>query len=471
MKRTTIAAVAALLPIAAAAAKTRVMITGHRGYVGKALVEAMEDDYEIVGYDLMDGDDILDYDNLKRRMEGCEIVIHQAAIPAPVPGKTYDDYFRTNVEGTHNVARAAERNGVKRLIYASSTTVYGIESGIPFSYPITEEQPFVSQYLKADDLSTRDIDLAYHMSKVMAEQIAAWYGLNRKLQTIALRYGPIDKVMTGVHVSLDNAVQATLRAVAHPGAFWYEPFSIVDADVRFISIEKARRMLGYDPQPATYPDSVVIEPFGSRIALDSRYADRPAPQNGRVFTHADFYENGVFRKEVAKEAVRQSILRQGEAYTAKMDSLLWVSDFGLGDFEHVGLASITWLNDPTYGYFAMTMYLLPGQMIPEHAHRAITERPARPPKHESWRVVRGRVYDFSEVGEATPDAPAIPASFGTPVNRHFSVLHPGDTARLRRPESWHFMMAGPEGAIVDEYGLHHDRRGWHSSNPAAHPTK
>lgn len=470
MKRLVFTVIAAPL-LTVAAPKTKVMITGHRGYVGTALVEAMKDDYEIVGYDLLDGDDILDYDNLKRKMEGCEIVVHEAAIPAPVPGKTYDDYFRTNVEGTHNVARAAEQNGVKRLIYASSTTVYGIEGGIPFSFPITEEQKFVSQYLKADDLSTRDIDLSYHTSKVMAEQIVAWYGLNRKLQTIALRYGPIDKVMTGVHVSLSNAVQATLLAVEHPGTFWYEPFSIVDSDVRFISVEKARRMLGYDPKPAAYPDNVVIEPFTSRIDLDNRYADRSKADSERVFTNADFYKDGVFRKEVAKEAVRQSILRQGEAYTAQMDSLLWVSDFGLGDFEHVGLASVTWLNDPAYGYFAMTMYLLPGQMIPEHVHRAITERPVRPAKHESWRVIRGRVYNFSEVGEATPDAPAIPVSFGIPVSKHFTVLYPGDTARLKRPETWHFMMAGPDGAIVDEYGLHHDRRGWFSSNPTAHPTE
>lgn len=118
-------------------AKTKVMITRHKGYVGKALVEAMKDDYEIVGYDIIDGNDILDYKNLKDKMKGCEIVIHEAAIPAPVVGKTYDDYFRTNVEGTHNVARAAEENGVRRLIYASSTTIYGIEGGIPFSFPIT----------------------------------------------------------------------------------------------------------------------------------------------------------------------------------------------------------------------------------------------------------------------------------------------------------------------------------------------
>lgn len=113
------------------------MVTGHRGYIGSRFVEAFGDKYEIVGYDLLDGDDILDYENLKKKMQGVDVVVHEAAIPAPVEGKSYEDYFRTNVMGTFNVAKAAEETGVKRVIYASSTTIYGIERGIPYSYPIS----------------------------------------------------------------------------------------------------------------------------------------------------------------------------------------------------------------------------------------------------------------------------------------------------------------------------------------------
>lgn len=90
------------------------------------------------------------------------------------------------------------------------------------------------------------------------------------------------------------------------------------------------------------------------------YAIQPEINAEYKYTNADFYKDGVFQKDVAKEAIRQFTLQQGEIYTQKMDSLLWVSDFGLGDYEHVGLASITWLNDADYGYFAMTLYLLPG---------------------------------------------------------------------------------------------------------------
>lgn len=196
-------------------------------------------------------------------------------------------------------------------------------------------------------------------------------------------------------------------------------------------------------------------------------------QNGyeRKYTNADFYKGGVFQKEVAKQAVKELILQHGELWTAQVERDLWVSDFGLGDYEHVGLASVTWINDPTYDYFAMTMYLLPRQMIPEHIHRPITEIPAKPAKYESWKVLRGWIYNFSEVGKATQGMPMIPQSFGSVRSKNFKIIRTGETDQLKEPETYHFMMAGDDGAIVDEYGVHHDRRGWFSSNSKAHPTK
>ena len=47
---------------------------------------------------------------------------------------------------------------------------------------------------------------------------------------------------------------------------------------------------------------------------------------------------------------------------------MWVLDFSLGDFARVGMAGIFWLNRQDYNYFGHEIYLLPGQMIPEHKH-------------------------------------------------------------------------------------------------------
>jgi len=229
----------------------KIFVTGHKGYLGSAFVEKYQKDYDIVGFDLKDGEEILNYDALKNKMKGCEQVVHLAAIPKPVEGKSLDDYINNNVLASHNVIKAAIENGLKRVIYASSTTIYGIEKGIPFKIPIKENQPFVSQYITASRLSCRDVDLSYHMSKVMAEQIMAWYGLNKKVQTVALRFGPINKVFLGTSVSMENATQAIKLALDYKGELWYEPFSIVD-EVAHIDISKAKMILGYTPEKPVY---------------------------------------------------------------------------------------------------------------------------------------------------------------------------------------------------------------------------
>lgn len=244
----------------------KILLTGHLGYLGSQFLQRYANDFEVVGYDLKEGDDILDYDNLKQKMQGCQQVVHLAAIPKPVEGRSFDDYFKTNVEGTHNVARAAEELGLERIVYASSTTVYGIEGGIPFSTPIKESQPFVSQYLSAAQLSCRDIDLSYHISKVMAEQIMAWYGLNKKIQTIALRFGPIGKVFLGTSVSDANAAQAIKLAIETDRELWHEPLSIVD-DIEHIDNSKAKEVLGYQPETQNYPAEKVRSTLADRTQL------------------------------------------------------------------------------------------------------------------------------------------------------------------------------------------------------------
>lgn len=229
----------------------KIFITGYRGYLGSEFVKRFGDTYQIVGFDQKDGDEILDYPSLESKMQGCEQVVHLAAIPKPTEEKSFEEYFDNNVRGTLNVVKAALVNKVKRVIYASSTTVYGIERGIPFKIPIKEDELFVSQYISADQLFCRDVDLSYHVSKVMAEQIMAWYGLNKKIQTVVLRFGPINKVFLGTSVSINNATQAIKLAIDYTGKFWYEPFSIVDELVH-IDTTKAKDILGYNPEKPDY---------------------------------------------------------------------------------------------------------------------------------------------------------------------------------------------------------------------------
>ena len=181
------------------------------------------------------------------------------------------------------------------------------------------------------------------------------------------------------------------------------------------------------------------------------------------FTNADFYKDGEFQQDVAIAAMKDMLSFDDVPFTELMAKDFWVTDFGLGDFEKVGMGGIFWVNDAEFGYFAHGIYLLPGQMIPEHAH-VQTKFPA---KHESWMVDKGWVYNFSEVGEETPDAPVIPASHGVIKSKNFVVQNIGDVLRLKELGTFHFMMAGPHGAIVNEWACYHDNDGLRFTNKKA----
>ena len=182
----------------------------------------------------------------------------------------------------------------------------------------------------------------------------------------------------------------------------------------------------------------------------------------KKYTNKDFYKDGVFQEDVAMVAMKDMFAYYDVPFTDFMAKEMWVTDFALGDFEHVGMGGVFWINDPVYKYFAHTIYLLPGQMIVEHAHLKTPEFDA---KHESWMVKNGWAYNFSEIGDETPNAPAIPVSFGPVKSKNFEVQKVGDILRLKKLESFHFLMAGPEGAIVDEWASYHDGNGFRSSNP------
>ena len=183
----------------------------------------------------------------------------------------------------------------------------------------------------------------------------------------------------------------------------------------------------------------------------------------KKYTNADFYKDGKFQQEVAMEAMKDMFAFYDVPFTELMAKDMWVTDFGLGDFENVGMGGIFWVNNAEQRYFAHAIYLLPGQMIPEHAHVATTY----PAKHESWMVEKGWAYNFSEVGDETPNAPAIPATHGPIKSKNFVVQKVGEVLPLKALTTFHFLMAGPEGAIVSEWSTYHDNAGLRFSNPKA----
>jgi len=182
-------------------------------------------------------------------------------------------------------------------------------------------------------------------------------------------------------------------------------------------------------------------------------------------TNDMFYKDGEFQAEAALEAYYAMFRRFGEPINDGMKELIWTLDFGLGDFVNCGMAGIFWWNSEEYSYFGHSIYLLPGQMIPEHAHVATDKGPA---KMEAWRCIYGSVHNYGE-GEEMPEMVArVPESQQACLQSKSALpLMPGEVRELNRLTAWHFMMAGPEGAIVEEYATFHDGDGLRFSNPKA----
>ncbi len=230
----------------------KIFITGSSGFIGSELINRLSGKYEIVEYDLINGQDILDYSNLKEAMRKCNIVVHLAAIRGPDENKSFPDYFKVNCQGSLNVVKAAIENNIKRIIYSSSTGYYGLERGIPYINPIKESNSVITQHLKAEDLDCRDCDVAYSTSKVITEQILANYGLRKKIEVIILRLGPIGSKrreswgVDGITLKIDNTLQALEKAITTDKKIWYDAFTITDESEK-VDLTKAKDVLNYNP--------------------------------------------------------------------------------------------------------------------------------------------------------------------------------------------------------------------------------
>ncbi len=186
-------------------------------------------------------------------------------------------------------------------------------------------------------------------------------------------------------------------------------------------------------------------------------ADVPALKN------EDFYKDGQFQKEKAREAYHAMFKRFGYPVSKNLRENMWIADFALGDFVNVGMAGIFWYNDKPTNVFGHEIFLLPGQMIVEHCH---VQAGDVAPKREAWQVRHGMVCTFGE-GEPKGVCPIkLPASQEKFITvKNWTKLEEGEVDDLKRATARHFMIAGPEGAIVTEYGTFHDNAGLRFTNP------
>ncbi|OGN65419.1 MAG: NAD-dependent dehydratase [Chlamydiae bacterium RIFCSPHIGHO2_12_FULL_49_9] len=182
----------------------RALITGGAGFIGSHLTDLLlSQGHEVVALDNLCGGwmknlrdaeknsrfrfikgDIRDPNCLD--FSGVDWVFHLAALADIVPSiEKPRDYFETNVDGTFNVLEAAKRAGVKRFLYAASSSCYGI----PSQYPTPETAPVQPQY-------------PYALTKYLGEQLVLHWAQVYKLPAVSLRlfnvFGPRSRT-TGVY--------------------------------------------------------------------------------------------------------------------------------------------------------------------------------------------------------------------------------------------------------------------------------
>jgi len=166
----------------------KVVVTGGAGFIGSHLVDVLiargdmvhvvdtcknrRVDRENPQASYFTCVDVRDAIALAQVMYGAEVVFHTAALPRVQysiehPQETND----VNVGGTLNVLEAARKAGVKRVIYSSSSSVYGMSEKLPLS----EKGP------------TNPVS-PYGVQKLMGEMLCQTWSRTYALQTVCLRY-------------------------------------------------------------------------------------------------------------------------------------------------------------------------------------------------------------------------------------------------------------------------------------------
>ncbi|CAH1215811.1 dTDP-glucose 4,6-dehydratase [Paenibacillus allorhizoplanae] len=176
--------------------------------------------------------DIRDPHGVKVAMEGCDAVMHLAALIAiPYSYHSPDTYVDTNIKGTLNVVQAAKELGLSKVVHTSTSEVYGTARFVP----ITEEHPLQGQS-------------PYSASKIGADQIAISFHNSFQTPVSIIRpfntYGPRQSARA-VIPTIITQIQAGQREIKLGAIHPTRDFNYVEDTVKgFVSVLESDKSIG-----------------------------------------------------------------------------------------------------------------------------------------------------------------------------------------------------------------------------------
>ena len=226
--------------------RRRVLITGAAGRIGQDLTGFLKDRYDLrlhfnrtVPEEPAVDDyviaDIAEFDQIRPAMDGIDTVVHLAGEPAVTT--PWDRVNRANIEGQYNVYESARQAGVKRVVFASTNHVMGMNDRDE-KWPVYADQP-----VRPDSL--------YGVSKAFGETLGRHYYDRFGMSFINLRIGaygpaPRDEIARYMWLSPRDFAQLVWRSVESDVGF-ATYYAISGNASRTWDITDAIVDLGYGP--------------------------------------------------------------------------------------------------------------------------------------------------------------------------------------------------------------------------------
>ncbi|WP_435127395.1 NAD-dependent glucose-6-phosphate dehydrogenase Azf [Halobaculum sp. D14] len=273
-----------------------VLLTGAGGRVGRAILSGIGDQYDwrLLDREPLNADalpdgvtdddvvvaDITDRDAVSDAVSGVGAVIHLAGDPRP--NAPWDSVLRNNIDGTHAVLSAAADADVDTVVFASSNHAVG-------AYETDDRTPEL--YRRDDDFRLDGSELPrpsnlYGVSKASGEVLARYFHDDEGISVVCVRIGNLTEGHPPREYERGQAMWLSHRDCAHlferclEADYDYEiVYGISDNDRKYYSLDRARDVLGYDPQDNSADYTFAGEPKDSDADGDVDDADGAAGDN------------------------------------------------------------------------------------------------------------------------------------------------------------------------------------------------